>query len=1071
MKKFAKYLLTLGIAALSFAACQEEEVVETVNCTVSGDSTFKDYKATITVTADKAAVEDLEVEIRLDVSSTFSADQLSFPASIKVAKGQTEATATVEIKDPNSLEPGDYKAVFGAVILGQGPVGEKITITWTKEDISGKWSIIGLGGDWNTDIFLDEADGGWYAKEGVVVVNDGESFKFRKGASWDLALGLTAEGNAPLDKEFEVSDAPGGPNIGIEKEGIYTISVNPNHKKAKVVRTADVDYVYSFTGPEALAENAKGELKAACNRPVKSDVTVTITATENTFPEGKLTFPASLVIAQGTQEATGEIAVGALDYGEYKVVLKATIGETEVATLTYTITKAIPVMTLADLVALMPETNKAKADFECILNNVVVTYVSGSNIFLEDETAAMLLYKNIPGIAAGMKLSGHFVGKVQNYNKLPEISDLTFDQEEVTFEQGEAPAPTEMTIADINANFDKLISKRVKLVNVYAGADIKNKGSYDIYQGESSIKFYTNVNLTKGFKAGSIFDVVAVVTPYNDDKQVKIFEEASITRLIPVMNVADLKALCTSTSNASFAGVFAGIYVNYVLSNQHIYLEDESGAIRFYLGSGNTLKVGDKLSGVLTGTACKDGNGRPQLSWLDTTYGKVETAPEAEMPKPVTGNLADFATNYDNLLFRRVQMEGVVLDVDSKGGAAISISDGTGSFKIWFNNAPSPVIPAGSKIAFTGTFDKNTSAQFIKVFQKSEAHQMVPAVQNLWGVYSSTAALWTANIQAISITHPDGYGMARGLAMDDQYIYLPKSSAYPAIAAIKISDPTTQIKGDVSTVDAGDTFKSCFVRTIKNTDASVNGGKDILLMSNCTAANGGNVVIYAYTGGITAAPIKLAQFAWDSANSVEDWRRYGDRFFVTGTWQDGKIYLPSFHANKTVVLSVANGARTAVTQIAAGADNSPEGIKDMTVYPDDTKLFITNNSIANLVAPTGGKSAQGWDEYTLSDSSANGKGTWGYNFFTFEGKKYIAYARISGNKAWIEVVEDKGDLLTSLADQTGLLKAPLHSATNLDAEFETGGLADCCVRTIGGNVFLVGLTRDGGASVCQMVLK
>ena len=258
---------------------------------------------------------------------------------------------------------------------------------------------------------------------------------------------------------------------------------------------------------------------------------------------------------------------------------------------------------------------------------------------------------------------------------------------------------------------------------------------------------------------------------------------------------------------------------------------------------------------------------------------------------------------------------------------------------------------------------------------------------------------------------------------------------------------------------------------IKNTDASVNGGKDVLLMSNLSAANGGNIVIYAYTNGITAAPIKLAQFAWDSANSVEDWRRYGDRFFVTGTWQDGKIYLPSFHANKTVVLSVANGARTAVTQIAAGADNSPEGIKDMTVYPDDTKLFITNNSIANLVAPTGGKSAQGWDEYTLSGSSANGKGTWGYNFFTFEGKKYIAYARISGNKAWIEVVEDKGDLLTSLADQTGLLKAPLHSATNLDAEFETGGLADCCVRTIGGNVFLVGLTRDGGASVCQMVLK
>ena len=1073
MKKFAKYLLTLGIAALSFAACEEEQIVEPVKCTVTGDSTFKDYKATITVTADKAAIEDLEVEIRLDVTSTFSADQLSFPASVKVAKGQTEATATVEIKDPNGLEPGDYKAVFGAVILGQGPVGEKITITWSKEDLSGKWGIIGLGGNWETDIFMDEGEAGWYVKEGVVVVNDGEQFKFRKGASWDLALGLPAAGNAPLDKEFEVSDAPGGPNIGIEKEGIYTFSVSPNHKKAKVVRTADVDYVYTFTGPEALAENTKGELKAACNRPVKSDVTITLTATENTFPEGKLTVPASLVIAQGAQEATGEIAVGALDYGEYKVVLKATIGETELATLTYTITKSLPVMTLADLVALMPETNKEKADFECILNNALVTYVSGSNIFLEDGTAAMLLYKSGTGLVAGKKISGHFIGKVQNFNKLPEISDLTIIPEEITIvdaEESEIPAVQEMTIAEVNANFDKLISKRVKLVNVYAGADIQKKGSYDIYQGESSIKFYTNVNLSKGFKQGSIFDVVAVVTPYNEDKQVKIFEEASITRLIPVMNVADLKALCTSTSNASFAGLFSGVYVNYVLSNQHIYLEDESGAIRFYLGSGNKLKVGDKLSGVLTGTACKDGNGRPQLSWLDTSNGKVETAPEAEMPKPVTGTLKQFVDNYDYYLFRRVHMEGVVLDVDSKGGAAISISDASGSFKIWFNNAPSPVIPAGSKISFTGTFDMNTSAKFIKVFQKSEVEkEMVPAIQNLWGVYSSDTALWTANVQAISITHPDGYGMARSVAMDDEYIYLPKSSAYPAIAAIKLTDPTSQLAGNVTGVDAGDTFKSSFVRMMKNTDASVNGGKDVLLMSNLSAANGGNIVIYAYTNGISAAPIKLAQFAWDSANNVEDWRRYGDRFFVTGTWQDGKIYLPSFNAGKTVILSVANGARTAVTQITA-TTNSPDGIKDLTVYPGDTKLFLTNNEIANLVAPDGSKT-NGWDTYVLSGTSTNGVGTWGYNFFTLGKKNYIAYARISGKKAWVEVIEDKGDLLTSLADQSGIMKAPLHSATDLEAEHATGNLADCCVRTIGSDVYIVGLTRDGGAAVFKMVLQ
>ena len=738
MKKLVKYLLTLGVAAFSFASCQEEAQVVPVAYTISGDSAFANNKATVKVTADKAAPEDVTLEIRLDVTSTLPAENLEFPATVNVAKGDTEASATITLLNPNKLEAGDYTAIFSAVILGQGPVTEKISIKYSKSNLNGSWSVIGTinYSNWDKDIDMTEGDGGWYSASGIEAIDDNAEFKFRKDKDWKLAFGVPTKSTAPIGKEFEVVDTEEAPNIVLAKEGIYTVSVNPNHKVAKVERTGDVDYVYAFTGPEALAENAKGELKAACNRPVKSDVTVTITATENTFPEGKLTFPASLVIAQGAQEATGEIAVGALDYGEYKVVLKATIGETEVATLTYNITKAIPVMTLADLVALMPETNKAKADFECILNNVVVTYVSGSNIFLEDETAAMLLYKNIPGIAAGMKLSGHFVGKVQNYNKLPEISDLTFDQEEVTIEQGEAPAPTEMTIADINANFDKLISKRVKLVNVYAGGEIKAKGSYDIYQGESSIKFYTNVNLTNAIKKGSIMDLVAVVTPYNDDKQVKIFEEASITRTIQHMTMSDIQALCTSSTNANFAGVFDGLYVNYILGTEHIYLEDASGALRFWSSNGKTLKfsgeqhtlaVGDKISGVISGT-CKLDSGRPTINWLDFSYASVVAAPADEQPKPVTGTLGSF-TDVNGLMYRRVVLENVVLEADvvnNKSSQIVTVSDGTGTMPLHLRFKPSQAIPKGYKVSGIGTFDVNGGKLEIRVFSQSDVTGVTP---------------------------------------------------------------------------------------------------------------------------------------------------------------------------------------------------------------------------------------------------------------------------------------------------------------------------------------------------------
>ena len=81
----------------------------------------------------------------------------------------------------------------------------------------------------------------------------------------------------------------------------------------------------------------------------------------------------------------------------------------------------------------------------------------------------------------------------------------------------------------------------------------------------------------------------------------------------------------------------------------------------------------------------------------------------------------------------------------------------------------------------------------------------------------------------------------------------------------------------------------------------------------------------------------------------------------------------------------------------------------------------------------------------------------------FEGQKYIAYARIIGEtKAQIEVVEDKGDLISSLTAKDGLMVSPIHDATDLDREVATGNLADCCVRVINGEVFIAALTRDGG---------
>ncbi len=724
MKRLIKYLLTLGVAALSFAACQEpeEQIQVPVNYTLIGDTAFnKDLKANFKVVADKALEQDVTVNIILEEGSNFPESNLDYPKTIQIAAGAKEVSATVAIKDRLALEAGvDYLVSLAAEVNGVVSV-QKIVLKYSRKNLNGKWSAIGTlsGTNWDKDFVLTEGKDGWYSVEGVEAYA-GEEFKFRKDGGWDDNFGgVAAEG------EFSV--VLGGDNLKFEKDGVYTLALNPNAEKGKIVRTADIVVKYAFTAPEKFDDNFKAALKVTSDHIAREDITINLAldTEKTTFPENSLTVPATLTIAKGASEGTAEIVINpdSLTPGaEYSAVVNATLGNDAIGTATLGFTMPIKVYTLAELVALMPETNKEKAEFKGILNDIVVTYVSGSNIFLEDATAAMLLFKSGTGLQPGVTLSGYFEGKVQNFNGLPEISDLSYNQADITIGQAEVPAPAEMTIGQVLTNFNSLISKRVKLTNVYAADDIKNKGEYNIFQGEDNIAFYTNVNLEKGFKKGSIFDVIAIVTPYNEKKQVKIFEEKAITRLIPVMTMSDIQALCTSTTNASFAGVFEGLYVNYILGTDHMYLEDASGALRYYKSGGAGLKVGDKISGVLTGT-CRLDSGRPTINWLDFKYATVAAAPADEQPKPVTGTLASF-TDVNGLMYRRVYLENVVLEATTptdKSSFITTISDETGTFPLHVRFKPSQALPKGTKLSFTGTFDVDSSGKLeIRLFKQNE---------------------------------------------------------------------------------------------------------------------------------------------------------------------------------------------------------------------------------------------------------------------------------------------------------------------------------------------------------------
>lgn len=353
--------------------------------------------------------------------------------------------------------------------------------------------------------------------------------------------------------------------------------------------------------------------------------------------------------------------------------------------------------------------------------------------------------------------------------------------------------------------------------------------------------------------------------------------------------------------------------------------------------------------------------------------------------------------------------------------------------------------------------------------------EKVTSLSREWGLYTTTEGAWFKDVKAAGGSPAMANTCDRCMAMDDDYIYVAKSSAYAAVFAIDRTDPSKVISLPnkiYGTEGSGSTFVTSCVRILKNEADTVNNGKDVVLVSNLTS-NAGQVslVIYAYKNGIQAEPVVLCKYGYDFVANAEDWRRYGDRFAVTGTWESGKIYLPSQNANKTVILSFANGARSAITGTWCEAYTG--GITQAIVYPNAEGFYLINATYAAYLAYADEKSPNGfWDKYiaTPNEGAAN---TWGHSLFEFAGKKYLAYVKLEGEtKSRLQIVETtgaEGDLFTAISEQEGLLQAPVQNSGEFnDASAGSGTMADCAVRVIDGEVFIAAMHQGVGLSLFKL---
>lgn len=346
----------------------------------------------------------------------------------------------------------------------------------------------------------------------------------------------------------------------------------------------------------------------------------------------------------------------------------------------------------------------------------------------------------------------------------------------------------------------------------------------------------------------------------------------------------------------------------------------------------------------------------------------------------------------------------------------------------------------------------------------------ITKVNREWGLYSSDAAWYSAL---------DGFnaGADRTLALDADHVYISQSGATGGIYALSRSSGTFVKKLNVAPAQGrGCTFAVSCVRVIPNT-----AGKDVVTFCSLKGDSGQHLYVYAYTNGTDAAPVQILDFSLDNKGGVADWRRYGDRYTVEGTWQDGKLWFQTWSDGgtaKTIGFILKNGT---ITNPADPIDyyiaNPPAGIKDVVFYPGWDNVLITSNKPAVLYK-AGAPGPNGWIKWDQVETFSDLNLTYGYNFFEFHEENFIAYMQLeseNGVRGKLIIIDDASenpaDFPTQLKNQTNRREFPIQHESDPEAKSSVtaaSSVGDCAVMDINGNTYVAVLMQGCGVSLFSL---
>lgn len=378
--------------------------------------------------------------------------------------------------------------------------------------------------------------------------------------------------------------------------------------------------------------------------------------------------------------------------------------------------------------------------------------------------------------------------------------------------------------------------------------------------------------------------------------------------------------------------------------------------------------------------------------------------------------------------------------------------------------------------------DNGASVQKIKVIQLAGGDTpKVLKVQKLWEKLSTADANWFASIGGKA-------GTDFNIAIDDKNVYIPEFGSSKNLWAIDIATGNTVSKVNTSTVESvgfdGSIFLSC-ARVVKKSD-----GTPVLMASNLFQdgdSDNPTGRLYVWENGIDQAPAVKTLQQWGAG------RRLGDTWTTYGNYEDCWMIMGTQSGNGFVTFRVPTGEKsylisrlaTETTDFCSYYPFPGELTKGMFAWRggnhDDGLAY--RNRMMTVASTEAAIKTEGKHDATLEKMSQwmgnyeNNNGS-GFNYFEFNGKRYVAWViNLADGKAF-DIVIKEGD---ATAAWDSIINTPAATITEAGGfafrESLVGGQAttwkqgtDCAVWNNGDEVYIAVNKINVGIAVYKMYL-